>query len=66
MPAARLQKGLTFKKTQEDWADFAIMQKTAALKDYNQGQDPQVNTVGSILSYLSENLVQTFTKAIIG
>ena len=45
-PAARTQEGLTFKKTQEGWAEFATMQKAAALKDQNQGQDPQADTVG--------------------
>lgn len=31
--AAGTQQGLTFKKTQEGWAEFATMQKAAALKD---------------------------------
>lgn len=31
--AAGTQQWLTFKKTQEGWAEFATMQKAAALKD---------------------------------
>lgn len=40
------QQGHSFRKAQDDWAEFAAMKKATSLKDWIQGQDLHADTVG--------------------